>query len=399
MSAPPRSRAAALVVLGGVVAALQVGKLPPALQALQADLGLSLVQSGFLLSMVQLAGMLLAIFVGLAADGLGLRRSMVAGLSLLAAASLAGSAATTTWVLLALRGIEGLGFLLTVLPAPALVRRLVPPQRLPAMLGVWGTYMPLGTSAALLVGPFFIPVWGWSGWWALFAGVSALMAGVLWRVVPPDPPVAAAGPPGQDLQRLRQTLSHPGPWLVALIFSVYSAQWLSVVGFLPSIYADAGLSAAWVGLLTALAALVNIVGNLASGRMLQRGWLPQHLLWVGFAAMAVGTSLAFGAWTQDLPAWRYAGVLFFSSVGGLVPGTLFWLAVRLAPGERQVATTVGWAQQWSALGQFIGPPVVAWVAARVGGWQFTPAVTLACCAAGALLAWRAGQLLRPAPAG
>ena len=38
-----------LVVAAGGVAALQVGKLPPALQALQAELGLSLVQSGFLL--------------------------------------------------------------------------------------------------------------------------------------------------------------------------------------------------------------------------------------------------------------------------------------------------------------------------------------------------------------
>ena len=36
-------RTAALVVLGGMVAALHLGKLPPALPALQADLGISLV--------------------------------------------------------------------------------------------------------------------------------------------------------------------------------------------------------------------------------------------------------------------------------------------------------------------------------------------------------------------
>ena len=71
---------ASLVVIAGVVAALQVGKLPPALPSLQADLGLSLVESGFLLSMVQLAGMLTAILVGLVADGFGLRRSMYWGL-------------------------------------------------------------------------------------------------------------------------------------------------------------------------------------------------------------------------------------------------------------------------------------------------------------------------------
>ena len=57
MTTTPDHRAAWLVVLAGGVAALQVGKLPPALPALQAELGLTLVQSGFLLSMVQLAGM------------------------------------------------------------------------------------------------------------------------------------------------------------------------------------------------------------------------------------------------------------------------------------------------------------------------------------------------------
>ena len=155
-------RAAWLVVLAGGVAALQVGKLPPALPALQAELGLTLVQSGFLLSMVQLAGMSLAVFMGLLADGMGLRRSMVRGLCLLALASGLGAFATSTAALLALRALEGLGFLLVALPAPALIRRLVPVAQLPGMLGVWGAYMPTGTALALLVGPLFIPAWGWS---------------------------------------------------------------------------------------------------------------------------------------------------------------------------------------------------------------------------------------------
>ena len=77
MSQVSAQRAAWMVVFAGGVAALQVGKLPPALPALQAELGLTLVQSGFLLSMVQLAGMSLAVFMGLWADGMGLRRSMV----------------------------------------------------------------------------------------------------------------------------------------------------------------------------------------------------------------------------------------------------------------------------------------------------------------------------------
>jgi MFS family permease len=400
VSSLPAQRAAWIVVLAGGVAALQVGKLPPALPALQAELGLTLVQSGFLLSMVQIAGMSLAVFMGLLTDGMGLRRSMVRGLCLLALASGLGAFATTVTALLALRALEGLGFLLVALPAPALIRRLVPPAQLPGMLGVWGAYMPTGTALALLVGPLFIPAWGWSAWWGLFAGVSLAMAAALLRAVPADPVAAHPRPThGVGLgawQRLRSTLGARGPWLVALTFGMYSGQWLAVVGFLPSIYAAAGVSGALLGVLTALAAAVNIAGNMASGRLLQRGWQPRSTLWLGFGAMALGSTVAFAAVTEGWPWLRFAGVLLFSGMGGLVPGTLFSLAVRLAPGEQQVATTVGWVQQLSALGQFVGPPVVAALAAHAGGWHLTPLVTVGCCAVGAVLAWEAGRLLSQA---
>ena len=387
-----------LVVAAGGVAALQVGKLPPALQALQAELGLSLVQSGFLLSMVQLAGLTLAVLMGVWADGMGLKRSMVRGLLLLALASAVGGLSSSVTVLLVCRALEGLGLLLVALPAPALIRRLVPPQQLSGMLGVWGAYMPTDTALALLAGPLFIPAWGWSAWWWLFAVVSLAMAVWIARAIPADPPVAppALGAQGRTglWQRLQRTLGARGPWLVALSFGLYSGQWLAVVGFLPSIYAAAGLEGALLGLLTALAAAVNMVGNMASGRLLQRGWLPRSTLWLGFGAMALGSTLAFATFTEGWPWLRFAGVLLFSGVGGLVPGTLFSLAVRLAPGEQQVAATVGWVQQLSALGQFVGPPVTAALAARAGGWQLTPLFTVLCCVGGALLAVLAQRQLR-----
>jgi cyanate permease len=220
----------------------------------------------------------------------------------------------------------------------------------------------------------------------------------LWvqRSVPADPPVAQARASGLA-SSLWQTLSKPGPWLVAVMFGVYAAQWLAVVGFLPSIYSQAGITGAALGGLTALAAAVNMLGNLASGRLLNAGRMPHHLLWIGYAGMTLGTSLAFLPLTQDWPWLRYAGVLLFSTLGGLIPATLFALAVRLAPSDRQVATTVGWAQQWSALGQFLGPPAVAWVAARAGGWQLTPLVTGACCAIGVVLAGLTARHLRAMP--
>ncbi|MBC5784544.1 MFS transporter [Ramlibacter sp. USB13] len=371
---------ALVVVLAGISAALHVGKLPPALPVLRDALQISLVQAGFLLSLVQLAGMTLGVAIGAAADSLGPRRTMVLGLLILAVASFAGGFVQTPGALMALRAAEGAGFLLATLPAPGLIRRLVEPQRLAATLGLWGAFMPIGTAAALLAGPACIALAGWPGWWWLLALLALVMAVVLALAVPSsaDARMAAAAGAGR---RIMRTIRAKGPWLPSLAFAVYSAQWLTVVGFLPTIYAQAGLPTAYAAFATAFAALVNMTGNIASGRFLQRGVPAPVLLFVGYAAMLVGAVVAFSP-AFDSAVLRYLGVLLFSSLGGLVPGTLFSVAVRVAPDDTTVSSTVGWVQQLSAFGQFVGPPFAAWVAARMGGWHVIWWVTGAFALAG-----------------
>jgi MFS family permease len=381
---------AVVVVLAGIAAALHIGKLPPAVPVLRENLHVTLVQAGFLLSLVQLAGMTLGLFIGALADSVGARRTMALGLVILSCASLAGGAATTPTALLVLRAVEGVGFLLASLPAPGLIRKLVAPARLSAMLGLWGAYMPIGTAAALLLGPACMAALGWPGWWWLLGLLSLGMAVVLWAVVPAACDARGGAIHGSAMARIVRTLRAPGAWLASLAFGVYSAQWLAVIGFLPTIYAQAGLPAAYAAFATAFAAAVNMVGNIGSGRLLQRHVPPPVLLYCGYVAMGLGAVIAFAPWTHSAGAaaalGRYAGVLLFSAAGGLVPGTLFSLAVRVAPDDSTVSTTVGWMQQCSAIGQFAGPPLAAWAADRAGSWDSTWMVTGAFTLAGLCIA-------------
>ena len=376
-----RSRRLAAVVLGvGVTCALHVGKLPVAIPLLRAELSLTLLQAGFLLSLVQLAGMSLGLVVGLVADRLGPLRVMLIGLLALAAGSGLGAWAPDVTSLLLTRVIEGMGFLMTVLPAPAMLRaHLKDGAILSRALGWWGTYMPLGTALALLLGALVMDAVGWRGAWLLLAGLSGCSALALVVWVPRSaPPVvrgsAALGP------RLKRTLREPGPWLVALAFFLYSGQWLAVIGFLPTIYSEAGVQSATVAWLSALAAMINMAGNIMAGRCLARGMRPGSVMALAYAVMAVGAVVAFGA--VGHPVWQYLAVLAFSGVGGLIPGTLFGVAVVVAPGDDTVSTTVGWMQQCSALGQFVGPPAVAWLVTQVGGWHWTWALTGTCSVLG-----------------
>lgn len=364
-----------VVVLAGVSATLHIGKLPPAIPVLRDVLGVTLVQAGFLLSAVQLAGMLMGVFVGLFAESIGLRRSMVFGLMLLGWGSAAGGSAANVTELLGSRLLEGFGFLLVVLPAPGLIRRLVPAERLPLNLGLWGAHMPIGTALALLSGSWAMSLVGWRGWWWVLAGLSVSMGCLILAILPSDPPRGYVGESlsGVDSEswrrRLNLTLTSREPWLVALIFAMYSCQWLAVIGFLPTIYAQAGFSGSFAGLITAVVSLANILGNIGAGRLLYREFSALKLLKIGFFFMAICTFLAFSAVTNEFLALRFMAVLLFSAIGGMIPAVLFSLAVKLAPSEQTISTTVGWVQQCSSTGQFLGPPLVAWVADTAGGWE------------------------------
>ena len=207
---------AVLVVLAGIVAAMHVGKVAPAIPILRAQLDVSLVQAGWLLSLSQMAGMLTAVFVGMFADGFGLRRSVLWGLVLLGLLSGLAGLTTSAPQLLLMRAIEGAAILMVIVPAPALLRSLVDPDRLSTAMGFWGTFMPTGTATALLLGPALMAHFGWATWWETLGAIALLMA-LLFNMGVPRVAVAVAGarpPPrtcsGYDWSGVRR---RSGAWL------------------------------------------------------------------------------------------------------------------------------------------------------------------------------------------
>lgn len=358
----------ALVFSVGVVGGAELGKVPIALPALSHDFGLSLVQGGLLLGMFQIASMIVGVVAGMLADRFGQRRVMAAGLLIAAAASAVGALAQNAATLLISRGVESIGFMAIVLPGPALLARVVQPARLRAVMGLWGCYMPTGMGLALLLSPLLLAVAGWRALWVLMAIVPLVMAALVLTLIDPDPPPAAAATgPSRAGRLVLETLRSPGAWLLAVAFGCYAGQWMSVMGFLPTFYGAEGISASVAGILTAVGALVNVIGNFGAGLMLQRGVPAGRLVLMASLTMLLCAWILFGS---DLGfVARYAALLAFSAIGGLIPGTLFALTHRFAPGPAAISTTTGLMQQGSALGQFLLPPLVALVVSGSGGWS------------------------------
>jgi len=253
-----------LLILAGIASAMQIGKVPAALALLRTQFSVGLVASGWILSMFSAVGAALGSVAGLLADRFGARRVTVAGLLLMGLAAAVGAHAQRASLLLASRAVEGSGFVVTVVAVPSLLlgaavgrdRHLVP--------SLWGTYMPVGMAVALGATPLALSAWGWRAWWECNAVLlTALGIGVAWS----NARAAVAVLPRAAMfnATLRAQLRRPAALVLAMIFACYTFQFLSVLGFLPTILQERGRSRAAAGTLTALAVLANAFGNLAAG--------------------------------------------------------------------------------------------------------------------------------------
>jgi MFS transporter, CP family, cyanate transporter len=375
----------ALLVLGaGIVSALHTGKVPAALILIQAEFGMSLVLAGTLISLLQMSSACIGLFGGALVDRFGHARSMVTGLLLLGLGSVWGGLTDSAYALLASRLLESIGLVFTVLPGPSLMREKVAPARLMVWLGWWSAYMPLGMGIGLLLVPL-APSWRYA--WFVIGAISFTWAiWVAWALLRAGEKKAV---PSSLLNNARRTVTSWGPWLLALAFCFYTAQFMGVFGFLPTIYKEAGVSGAMAGVLTSIGVLANAWGNVRGGKLAQAGRpIDRTILrsavvmiftaWVIFAAPlgSLLASVSEGETASQASFWlRYAAVLWFSGAAGRIPASFFNLSNRFAPSSDVVATTVGFMQQGGAVGQLIAPVLIAWVVTQTGTWSYTWCIT------------------------
>lgn len=375
------------VVFAGVAAAFQIGKAPVALPQLRAELGLGLVGAGWVVSMFNVLGAVAGAFIGALGDELGHRRTVLGGLTLLALASTAGALAPGAAGLLATRFVEGLGFMATVTAAPGLLVRASRREDLRLAFGYWSGYMPAGSALMMLAAPPLLAGIGWRGLWLVNGAAmvaAVLIVAVATRSLPRQKSATHRGP-RIILADIWRTVTAPGPPALALAFGSYTLQYLALLAFLPTLLVeDDGMSEGSAATLTALANAANMIGTFGGGFLLHRGVPRWALVAAGSLIMGLATLAIFSA---GLPlAARYAGVIAFTGLGGVVPPACLGGAPAHAPSQHLVGTTTGLIMQGSNLGQTIGPPALAKLAANTGSWAWSPAVFLASALIGTTLA-------------
>ncbi|MER5647540.1 MFS transporter [Streptosporangium sp. NPDC002524] len=386
-----RSRWATIgvVYLGGVVAAMSLGKFAPVGPAVTEQLSLSLSQLGWIISAVVGVGAVLGLPGGYLMRRFGAQGSLVYGLVLIAVASAASALAGDFAGLLAARLVEGFGYLLVTIAGPVLVLRLADERDRSAALSIWATFVSVGLFASTLVGGAAGDALGWHGWIGLLAGLTLLMAVAVRLRLPRSGagPRVAAGP----VPRLR-ALRWPG--VLAASFCLTALVTIPVIVLLPTLLIDQhGHSAAGAGAGTSVISLLSAAGGLLAGMLLRRGARVGALALLGLLAVPAAWLVYGGG--------PLAGVLAGAGTLSLANGFLAALVFAALPLilERLDHADVGsgLVAQAGSLGSLLGPPMFGEVAATFGFAALVPVIAGGLVAAVAALLLAGGRAVRRPP--
>ena len=362
-----------LVLLLSSIVALDImffAALVPLLPHFVSAYGLSKGAAG-VLSAAYAAGVLAASLPsGLAVARFGPRPAALAGVSLMAAASLGFAFAGDAWTLGAARLLQGVGSALSWAGALAWLVAAAPRERRGALIG---TTMGAAVFGALL-GPVIGAIATVAGVRATFAGVAAL-GGILLAWVAATPGAPAQPQAMVELFRRADRRLVGGMWLLvlpALLFGV-------VVVLVPLRLHDGGWGGVAIGAVFLVTAGIEVLLNPLLGRFTDRHGrlLPVR---VALAASAL-VSLAF-AWATA-PALVAALVV----VAGLAYGAFYTPGMSLltdAAERRGIAAGLAFGAMngaWAA-GNVVGPAVGGWLA-ELGGDEL-PYLLLAVVCAGTL---------------
>ncbi|KSR43745.1 MFS transporter [Pseudomonas aeruginosa] len=376
--ARPRTQAMAVanLIFAGIAAALHVGKASIALPSLQQDFGGDLAALGWIMSAFPFVGVFGGIAAGILVRRWGDRRLLAIGLAILGGASLLGASMTDFAWLLGTRFVEGLGFLIVVVAAPAVLYRITAESRRSLVFGLWSTFMAGGIALSMLVGPLLAD---WRADWLASALPVLLAAALLFVTVP----AAAGGTAGGQRGGLGVLLRNPAISLLALSFSVYNLQFFALMTFLPVFLMQRlGVPLETAGLVGAAIVAANALGNLAAGVVLSRGVRPGVLLALTAVLMGVTGAAFFHAAT---PASLAVGLGFvFSAVAGMLPTTTLASAPLASPTPALTPLAIGWVMQGNYLGQVVGPLLIGLIVSRFD-WSGAIGLMLGAGVAGAAL--------------
>ena len=224
----------AAVYFASVSAPFNQFKVPPILPTLMDRFSLNLSQGGLLMSSVALTSLILALPAGLIVQRFGFNLSGLFALLCLAMGAGLGALSSGFQFLILSRIVEGIGIGLIGVIAPAAIAQWFPPERQGTAMGIWATWVPVGSLLMYNLAPFFSQTFGWqSVWWvgAAFCVITALFYGLIVRQPPQTNSGAEEKLPKNDFG---QALANRDIWLLGGSFVCFNLVLVTLSTYYPT---------------------------------------------------------------------------------------------------------------------------------------------------------------------
>lgn len=257
-----------VVYLASMAAPLNQFKVPPVMGTLMQSYGMSMATAGTLMSIFALIGVVLALPSGFIMGRIGVKNAGLAALLCLMAGGALGAVAGNLPVLMASRVLEGVGMCLMSIVAPTALATWFPPHKHGLALGVWGTWVPIGSTVAFAIGPTIAAASGWTGVaWASFGYTTALFVAflLLFRMPKAAGAAAAEAAPAPQGVGMGGVLRQRDPWFLAISFACFMMITISLMTFLPAYFAGTGLDQAAAAGKTTIYIVVNMIAIFVGG--------------------------------------------------------------------------------------------------------------------------------------
>ncbi len=357
-----------LVVAGGVLATMQIGKAPPALLVIRDEFEVGMVTAGWIASIVTLTGAILGFATGIVSDAVGPRRIVLMALVCLVVGSVGGGMAMSANMLLVMRFLEGVGYIAVIVAGTPLIVAACAPRDMDLAMGLWSAYFPAGIGIMIALSAVFLESYGWRNMWYANAVLIVAFILVFLSMTRGTTATPRSATERQTLQDVRLTLSRAGPWLLAVSFMALSTGSFSMMTWLPTFLIESlGHTPTRAAIYTAIFAILYIPPNVFAGWILSRPAIKRwYLLAIGGLGLGV---LPMGIMGADLSETvRIVCAIAFVQLSGLIPGAVFAGVPAHAPTEKQIGAVTGVLLQGNSIGVMVGPPLIGVLVAAMGGW-------------------------------
>jgi len=371
----------AIAICAGVIGAMQLGKVAPAIPIIEADLAIGRVTAGWIVSLILAAGAFLGPVCGIVGDRVGHRSFLLFGLFIMFLGNVLGGFSPNASCLLAARLVEGFGFLAIVIAAPSIIVSITSTREVRLALGAWGAYMPAGISLIMVLAPLLIDEISWRGLWlanAILLFVFLIFFAKCTRGL------GSASVDQTGIHDIKIAFSQAGPWLLAGCFAVFACQFIGLISWLPTYFVeDVGYSAATSGIIVACVVVLNAFGNLLGGGLLR---LVRRSNLMAITSGSLGIIAVITFW-PDMPEWAVIVLsAIFSFIGGFIPASVLTGVPRYATSPAQIGVTNGIVVQGANVGALIGPPALAASVTILGGWHMASWIILSLGIVGVIIA-------------